>query len=193
MLHRIVELFRTRRGLLFVAVGVILLSIGFAPSCRATKRPASPITGHVPNLSTGSSNLHFVVPRPTIPLVANPFKTDRTIPTNSPTPVYREHVDFRHAANGAAPFGRQLQCQLVNTLESLAPQTPIIGLVTESLFHQGRLVIPAGAEIHGQAQLDRVRERVISTGPWTIVLQTGEQLVVPGVALDREFAADGSD
>src|SRR5688572_16086660 len=66
MLHRIVELFRTRRGLLFVAVGVILLSIGFAPSCRATKRPASPITGHVPNLSTGSSNLHFVVPRPTI-------------------------------------------------------------------------------------------------------------------------------
>jgi len=192
MLPRIVESLRARRGLLFVALGLILLCIGLVPSCRSTKSPASSVASRTPSLSTTSSNLHFVVPRPPVPLTANPLKTDRMIQTNPPTPVYRVHVDFRDSTNAVAPFGRQLQCQLVNTLESLAPQTPIIGLVTKPLFHQGRLIIPAGAEVHGQAQLDRARERVVSTGPWTVVLQTGEQLVVPGVALDREFAADGS-
>lgn len=192
MLRRIVEPLRTRRGLLLAAVGVVLLGIGFAPSCRSAKRPTSSLTSRPPTLTTSSSNLHIIVPRPTAPLTVSPLKSDKVVRTNPPIPLYRVHVESRDATNAAAPFGRLLQCQLVNTLESLAPQTPIIGLVTEPLYHQGRLIIPAGAEVHGQAQLDRIRERVVSSGPWTIVLQTGEQLAVPGIALDREFAVDGS-
>lgn len=189
MLSRIVDFLRTRRGMVFAAIGGVLLLMAFAPSCRSTKRPASSL---VPAPATSSSNLHISIVRPTTPITASPPKPEASSRTNWIPPFYSVHVELPSATNAAAPFGRLLQCQLVNTLESLAPQTPIIGLVTEDLWHNGMLIIPAGSEVHGQAQLDRVRERVVSTGPWTIVLQTGEQLTVPGVALDREFANDGS-
>lgn len=85
------------------------------------------------------------------------------------------------------PFGRLLQCQLVNTLESLSPNTPIIGLTSEDLWWNGRLVLPAGTEVHGIGNLERVRERITASGSWNLVLPHGVQLTVTGTALDREF------
>ena len=72
----------------------------------------------------------------------------------------------------------------------LAADQPIIGLITEDIYHAGRLVIPAGTEIHGTAQTDRMRERISSGGAWTLVWRSGEELRLKGVALDREFASD---
>jgi hypothetical protein len=46
--------------------------------------------------------------------------------------------------------------------------------------------------VHGTAQVDRSRERIASDGRWTLVWQSGEQLAVRGLALDREFSADGN-
>jgi hypothetical protein len=189
MLSRIVNLLRTRHGMLFVAIGCLLVIIGLAPSCRSTKRAALSPPSAFPDVS---SNSHFAVSRTTVPVTAYPPKPEPTVRTNQWAEFYVVHVNLPSTTNAAAPFGRLLQCQLVNTLESLAPQTPIIGLVTEALWFDGKLIIPTGSEVHVQAQLDRVRERVTSTGPCTIVLQTGEQLVVSGVVLDREFAPDGS-
>lgn len=88
-----------------------------------------------------------------------------------------------------APFGRLISCETVVTVDSSSIQTPIIGLVTEDVFHAGRLVIPAGTEIHGTAQADRHRERIASGNSWTFVWQTGEELRLKGVALDREFSS----
>ena len=88
-----------------------------------------------------------------------------------------------------APFGRLISCETVVTVDSSSIQTPLIGLVTEDVFHAGRLVIPAGTEIHGIAQADRHRERIASGNSWTFVWQTGEELRLKGVALDREFAS----
>lgn len=85
-----------------------------------------------------------------------------------------------------APFGRLIPCELVITVDSSAIQTPIVGLVTEDVFHHGRLVIPAGTEVHGRAQVDRARERIASDGRWTLVWQDGEELNVSGLALDHE-------
>src|SRR5207244_950670 len=82
---------------------------------------------------------------------------------------------------------------LVVTVDSSSINTPIIGLVTEDVWHDGRLIIPAGAEVHGAAKLDRVRERIASNGNWTVVWQTGEELTVTGIALDREKEPDGSE
>ena len=56
-----------------------------------------------------------------------------------------------------APFGRLIPCETVVALESNRLETPVIGLVTEDVWHDGRLVIPAGAEVHGRAALDRTR------------------------------------
>lgn len=76
------------------------------------------------------------------------------------------------------PFGRLIPCELIITVDSSSIQTPIVGLVTEDIFHHGVLVIPAGTEVHGRAQVDRVRERVASDGRWTLVWQSGEELCV---------------
>jgi len=64
--------------------------------------------------------------------------------------------------------------------------------VTEDVWHNGQLVIPAGTEVHGKAALDRTRERLASQGPWRIVWRTpdhdnGTELQIEGIVLDRDF------
>ena len=89
-----------------------------------------------------------------------------------------------------APYGRLIPCETVITVDSASIQTPIVGLITENIYHAGKLVIPAGTEVHGTAQTDRHRERIASGGSWTLVWQGGEELRLKGVALDREFSGD---
>lgn len=96
----------------------------------------------------------------------------------------------------AAPFGRLIPCETVVALESNRLETPVIGLVTEDVWHDGFLVIPAGAEVHARAALDRSRERLAVPGPWKIVWRTpdadnGTELSVDGLALDRERLPNG--
>jgi len=66
-------------------------------------------------------------------------------------------------------------------------QTPIVGLVTENVYFGGKLIIPAGTEVHGMAQTDRQRDRISTSGNWTFVWQDGEEMQLKAVALDREF------
>lgn len=89
-----------------------------------------------------------------------------------------------------APFGRLIPCETVITIESSKLDTPVIGLVTEDVWHDGQLIIPAGAEVHGRASLDRARERVAVSGKWVVVWRDGSplngtELVLNGIALDR--------
>ena len=101
----------------------------------------------------------------------------------TPAPPSKESKSF--SAN-FAPFGRLIPCELIITVDSSSIQTPIIGLVTEDIFHHGQLIIPAGTEVHGSATVDRARERIASNGRWTLVWQNGEELNVSGLALDHE-------
>jgi hypothetical protein len=89
-----------------------------------------------------------------------------------------------------APYGRLISCETVITVDSASIQTPIVGLITEDVYHAGRLVIPAGTEVHGTAQTDRHRERISSGNAWTLVWQSGEELRLSAIALDREFSGD---
>lgn len=89
-----------------------------------------------------------------------------------------------------APFGRLIPCETVMTIESSKLDTPVIGLVTEDVWHNGQLIIPAGAEVHGRASLDRARERIAVSGKWVVVWRdggplNGTELVMNGIALDR--------
>jgi hypothetical protein len=90
-----------------------------------------------------------------------------------------------------APYGRLIPCELIVTVDSSSIRTPIIGLVTEDIYHAGRLIIPTGTEVHGRAQTDRARERIASANSWTLVWQTGEEMTLTGMALDREANPDG--
>jgi hypothetical protein len=89
-----------------------------------------------------------------------------------------------------APFGRLIPCETVVTIESSKLDTPVIGLVTDDVWHNGELIIPAGTEVHGRASLDRARERVAVSGKWVVVWRDGSplngtELVLNGIALDR--------
>jgi len=86
-----------------------------------------------------------------------------------------------------APFGRLISCETVITVDSSSMQTPIIGLVTENIYYGGKLIIPAGTEVHGMAQTDRQRDRISTSTSWKLVWQDGEELQLKAVALDREF------
>ncbi|MDP3069640.1 MAG: TrbI/VirB10 family protein [Opitutaceae bacterium] len=90
-----------------------------------------------------------------------------------------------------APYGRLIPCETVLTVESNRLDTPVIGLVTEAVWHDGQLIVPVGAEVHGRASTDRARERLAAQGTWRIVWRTpgadhGTELSVQGLALDRE-------
>jgi hypothetical protein len=77
------------------------------------------------------------------------------------------------------------------TIDSAKIETPIIGFVTEDVWHDGKLIIPAGAEVHGRAQVDPSRERIASEDNWVLVWRTtdrmnGAELPLHGIALDME-------
>ncbi|HEX3444855.1 MAG TPA: TrbI/VirB10 family protein [Chthoniobacterales bacterium] len=89
-----------------------------------------------------------------------------------------------------APAFRLVKCQLVNTVDSSNVTTPIIGLVTEDLCWNGKIIIRANSEVHGVASVDRVRERIASEGEFTFVLnesdRRGRELVTKGLVLNME-------
>ncbi len=131
-----------------------------------------------------------VPPAPEKPRAAIAPKTEPAAPV-LPISIYTAASE-RGAPRLFAPYGRLIPCETVVTLESNHLETPVIGLVTEDLWHDGRLVVPKGAEVHGRAALDRNRERLAAAGAWTIVWRTtdrdnGTELAVQGLALDREI------
>jgi len=80
-----------------------------------------------------------------------------------------------------------IPCETVITVDSASMETPIVGLVTENIYYGGRLIIPAGTEVHGMAQTDQQRDRISTSTSWKLVWQDGEELNLKAVALDREF------
>lgn len=114
------------------------------------------------------------------------------LPTLTPISLFADSsagvVAPKKLSSVYAPFGRLIPCETVITVDSSSIQTPIIGLVTENIYHAGRLVIPAGTEVHGSAKTDHQRERIASGSSWTLVWQNGEEMQIKAIALDREFA-----
>lgn len=103
----------------------------------------------------------------------------------SSTPAARRPERF-------VPFGRLIKAELVMTLESTQDDMPLVGIVVEPVYNNGKLVIPAGTELHSMARPDRVRDRIVSTTTWRLIFPregnrpNGRQLTFDGIALDRE-------
>ncbi len=83
------------------------------------------------------------------------------------------------------PFGRLIRCELINTVDTSNMLTPLIGLVTHDIWHEGTLMIPAGTEVHGSAAHQPERERVGTGTQWMFVFHDGRELGVSGIALDH--------
>lgn len=85
------------------------------------------------------------------------------------------------------PFGTLLKCKLVNTIDSANLETPVIAVLLEDVWQNGKKIIPANTLVHGTARAGRMRDRVTASGTWRFVWQDGRELAFSGVALDREY------
>jgi hypothetical protein len=133
-------------------------------------------------------------PPPSVVVPTVEPKKETAPPALAPISLYAASANERtpeSLGDDYAPYGRLIPCELVITVDSSTIDTPIVGLVTDDVWNDGRLIIPAGTEVHGTAQVDHTRERIASSGNWTLVWQTGEELNVTGLALDRDAEDDG--
>jgi len=138
-----------------------------------------------PTTLPSSSQSAFPKPSPLPVVPAN------QVPTLSPISLFADSSagipPAKKLSAVFAPFGRLIPCETVITVDSASIQTPIVGLITENIYYGGKLVIPAGTEIHGTAQTDHQRERIASGNSWTLIWQNGMEMQIKAIALDREF------
>ena len=145
--------------------------------------PKSPPSS--PALPSATNNAVNPSPQP-LPNVP-PHQTDLLTPISLFADSTANIARPKKLSASYAPFGRLIPCETVITVDSASMETPIVGLVTENIYYGGRLIIPAGTEVHGMAQTDRQRDRISTSTSWKFVWQDGEELQLKAVALDREF------
>jgi hypothetical protein len=197
--RKFLDFWKTKTGqfLLFALVVAIAgaLYYGYRVSQPPPKK-ADPLNPR--EVATQPTTIHrntqpFEVPAslPTVP--APPTGRAPAPPPPAPLPIslYNADPSERELSDTYAPYGRLIPCETIITIDSAKIETPIIGFVTEDLYHDGKLIIPAGAEVHGKAQTDRSRERIASQNQWYVVWRTsdrmnGAELAVEGLALDME-------
>ena len=199
--RRFINFFRSPTGALILFLVGLFLILMMVNSRRpfdsrgrlAVTKSAPKAAAQLPK-TVRRNMVPFGTPTPTRKIEAAPIaKSESTPPPLPPLSIVAETPPAKAGkvfSEDFAPFGRLVPCELIITVDSSSLQTPIIGLVTEDVFHHGQLIIPAGTEVHGTAQLDHARERIASNGRWTLVWQNGQELAVSGLALDRERDPD---
>lgn len=104
-----------------------------------------------------------------------------------------------------APRGTLIKCALVITLESNTVGTPVLGMVTEDVYFQGNLIVPAGTQVQASSYVangatdakeapkdGKIRDRIEVRGNWRFVWADGSEYVLNGIALDYEPLPDGT-
>lgn len=91
-----------------------------------------------------------------------------------------------------APRGILIKAALVITVDSSSLETPVLGLVTEDVYWNHQLVLPAGTQVHAKASNGRTRDRIEIKGSFNFIWDDGREYSISGVALDHERLEDGS-
>jgi len=92
-----------------------------------------------------------------------------------------------------APRGTLIKAALVITLESNAIGTPVLGMVTEDVYFQGNLIVPAGTQVQAEAFAgSNVRDRIDVRGAFRFLWTDGSEYICNGIALDHEQLPDGT-
>jgi len=193
------ELFQkpTGRLILFLVAGALILAFVFSGRHRPSTEPVNPTLPAQATAAKGYSFEENIPAAPSArtqsPAATPPQQAARSMPTPKPPPPIPQAIFATKEESRSEyylPYGRLLRCELVNAVESTNIETPIIGLITEDVWHDGRLVIPAGTEVHGLAQKTAARERIGSERQWVLVFQDGKELPLSGTVLD--YAPDGT-
>ena len=198
----LLDFLKKPEGRFFIALFLILVFLGFVWlffGSKASQSKANTVNATFQKGKQGIEDLASDVPRfkpapVQTPSVPRPTINQPQVPPPIPISIGKTVVSAVSISTLSAPYGRLVKCKLVITVDSSVMDTPIIGLVTEDVYNSyGDLIIPAGSEVHGTAQTDRVRERIGSNNRWVIVLDTPdeEEMTLTGLALDQDVAPDG--
>lgn len=190
------ELFQKPAGRLVLFL--LVLGVFLAFILTGKRSAPHPDNRSVSEPATKATSYSFEQKIPEITRTQTPQTSSRSDaaarPTPAPTPpppipqaIFATREQSR--SEFYLPYGRLLKCELVNTVDSINLDTPIIGLVTEDVWQDGRLIIPAGCEVHGTAQKSGVRDRIGSDRSWIIVFQDGREIPLSGTVLD--YAPNG--
>jgi hypothetical protein len=173
-------------GALYFHTGPATTTVSTPNLQTVPKPPEKPSTWLSDKPDAGFANKHPIPATDTSVPEQNP-----AAPAALPISLYHGSDQELELSDSYAPYGRMIPCETVITIDSAKIETPIIGFVTEDVWHDGKLIIPAGAEVHGKAQVDPSRERIASDNSWILVWRTtdrmnGAELPLHGVALDME-------
>jgi hypothetical protein len=97
------------------------------------------------------------------------------------------------ATKKITPYGRLIKCALINAVDSINLESPVIGYVTEPLLWDNKVIIPANTEVHGMAKgVGHLRDRIGCDSKWTLVLREPKyknrrELILEGIVLDKEY------
>jgi hypothetical protein len=182
-----IQFFRSPTGALLVFIlllGIVLVVlIGFKPHKKSEPLlPVKTVNDAPQTVSTLESPIQKIQPpapvvevKQEVPVVQKETTPEKiAIPSISLFADQAKPKPVKPLTEHYAPFGRLLRCELIVTVDSSSINTPIIGLVTDDLWHNGEQIIAAGTEVHGTAQTDRTRERIASAGNWNLVWQDGK-------------------
>lgn len=91
-----------------------------------------------------------------------------------------------------APRGILIKAALVITVDSSSLQTPVLALVTEDVYWNHQLIVPAGTQVHAKAGKGRTRDRIEVHGAYTFIWEDGREYTINGIALDHERLSDNT-
>lgn len=91
-----------------------------------------------------------------------------------------------------APRGMLIKAALVITIDSSALDTPVLALVTEDVYWNKKLIVPAGTQVIAKASSGRTRDRIGISGNFTFIWTDGREYNINGIALDHERLPDGT-
>lgn len=105
---------------------------------------------------------------------------------------YVEPSPVQKLSDKYMPYGRMIKCVLRTAIDSSNQETPVVGLILEDVWHDGKKIIPAGAEVHGWAAKSPLRDRLSTQNNWVVVWRTrdgdnGKELKMKALALDYDY------
>jgi|JI10StandDraft_1071094.scaffolds.fasta_scaffold180033_2 hypothetical protein len=167
-----------------------------APESVAVKQSAAIETTETKNVS----RLWLDKPKPEPPTIV---KEEPKPEQKPPTPAFPDLVQMSAAAQPKpfvaeppklfAPRGTLIKAALVITLESNAIGTPVLGLVTEDVYFQGDLILPAGTQVQAESMGNsKFRDRIDIRGTFNFIWADGSEYMITGVALDHQPLPDGT-
>ncbi len=158
--------------------------------------------------------------KPEPPSIIKEKPPEKQVAEKPKPPVFPELVQVRssesmkpfraQAPKVFAPRGTLIKAALVITLESNAVGTPVLAMVTEDVYFQGNLIVPAGTQIVAEAGVmeandgqnsggsggggatNKFRDRINLRGAFNFIWADGSEYVINAVALSHEPLSDGT-